>query len=135
YPDKRPRAPDHNLLKQVKESEHSVSGSRVAPRSKEIPVKVADPARCEVAPVPPGDQGNLVVEIEKIIVDWRGRKQNDLLSRSVTTFSTIRPKELFHLTVALGVLITEVMRLVDQHKVSIARGVRLNLLPPQLFLR
>ena len=90
----------------------------LAPRCKEILIQVADARRCKIGTVISGEQIDLVVEIEDVVVDWRGRQQDQLFAPAVATSPTIGRENIFKL-LTLRPLVTEVMRLVDENHIDI----------------
>ena len=122
--DEGPGSPDDHLFEQVEQGRADFAIGYVASCIEEESVEVADAGAGEVAAVAAGDQGNLVVEVEDVVVDGRCGEENQLLAAAVPAPAGVGADNALQVLIALGGTVAEVVGLVDQDYVGVSGNMR-----------
>ena len=94
------------------------------PGPAEVGIEVADARLAEVVGLALREQADLVRQVVQVVVDRRGREQDDLLAFAVAAPAAVELDHRVEGQVAVGLVVAEVVALVDQDHVGVAVGLR-----------
>ena len=104
-----------------------------APGPAEVGVEVADARFPEVVGPALREQPDLIRQVVQVVVDRRGREQDDLLVFAVPAPAAVQLDHRVQGQVAVGLVVAEVVRLVEQDHVGIAVGRGIERIPAKLL--
>src|SRR5262249_50918248 len=97
-------------------------------------VQVANTSRGEVGAVITGEQIDLVVQIENVVVDGWRCQENELFTPAITSAATIGSKDIFELEIALGASITEIVGFVHENHIHVSHLTDIEIIDSEALL-
>ncbi len=107
------------------------------PRIQKVAIQIADAGAGKVRAVVLREQHDLVVQIEDVVVDGRGRKQDDFGAQAAASPPALSADQALQILIALRAATAEVVRFVDEDHIDIAVIERIEtpVRAAQFFLR
>src|SRR5262249_31910583 len=99
----------------------------------EVGVKVADPGLAEIVGYALCEQPDLVREVEQVVIDRCGREKDQLFMLAVATAAAVELNKRVECEVAVGLVVAEIVALVDENNVGVPVGERVELRAADLF--
>src|SRR2546427_6448927 len=126
--------PNNDFFEQVEDTDTTFF-DRLPASCQKVGVQVPNPSRGEVGAVIAGEEIDLVVQIEDVVVNGRCCQQNELFAPTISATATIRSEDIFELEIALGAFIAEIVSFVNENHIHVSHIPDVEIIDGEALLR